>query len=208
MLLAGLPSCKRAPKTPPLAPELQAIKCPADKPANASATFVNARITFVCISKALASSPHLLRCDLDSRPMICEDEGSMYFTRSTAGDIYGGPAPKGVEIASTLLVNFRKGPPRTSTFEEAETDWRFLLPGGTRLLSPPFNFAKGTLCDRASTVLGNGVCNLEAQSDSLYWHIAVQVPAPKGTPITAQEYKDEIVPWLKLLGSLVVDPAK
>jgi len=214
-LVASLAGCKRQ---PPLDPELQAIKCPADQTEHAGATFVKARITFVCISKELAGSPFLLRCDRTSRPMICEDDGTLVFSRGADGTVYAGMLPEerrlndasapGLGGSSRLIVNFRKSPPKTSTFEEVETPWKLLLPDGKDLLPSGFTFVKGTLCDRAASVLNSGVCNLEAQSASLYWHISVSIHADKTTPITAEEYRKELASWLKLLGKLVRDPEK
>ena len=216
-LVASLSACTRPPPQP-LAPELKAIYCPTNRTEHASAMFARARITFVCISKQLAEAPFLLRCDLQSRPMICEDDGSLLFSRSAEGDVYAGLLPEelrrkdasasGLSGSSRLTVNFRKSPPRTSTFEEVETDWRFLLSGGEALLPSGFTFVKGTLCDRKATVLNSGVCNLEAQSASLYWHIAVGIHSDSGMPVSAEEYRGEIAFWLKLLGRLVRDPEK
>jgi hypothetical protein len=216
-LVASLSACTRPPP-PPLAPELQAIYCPINRTEHASAMFARARITFVCISKQLAASPYLLRCDLQSRPMICEDEGSLLFSRSAAGDVYAGLLPEelrrkdasasGLSGSSRLTVNFRKLPPSRSTFEEVETNWRFLLSDREVLLPSGFTFAKGTLCDRKATVLNSGVCNLEVRSASLYWHVAVGIHADSGTPVSAEEYRGELAFWLKLLGRLVRDPEK
>ncbi|MBL0142562.1 MAG: hypothetical protein IPP91_10810 [Betaproteobacteria bacterium] len=215
VLALTLAACHRQ---APLAPELAAIKCPADRTEHASTKFGKAELTFVCISERLASTPHMLRCDLDSRPMVCEDAGTFVFSRSAEGKVYSGSLPKFVQeresIApdaphgSQLIVNFRNAPPRTSTFEEVETDWRFLLPEARDLLPPGFTFVKGALCDREATVLNTGSCNLEARSASLYWHISVYIPVEKGTPISAGEYREELAFWLKVLDKVVVDPGK
>jgi len=217
LTLLALAACLGACSRPaPLSPELQAIRCPTNRPAHASATFVNARITFVCIAKELADAPHLLKCDLESLPMVCEDEGSLLFSRSPEGVVYAGllpgehrrKDPEALYGGSRLTVNFRKNAPRRSTFEEEETDWRFLIPRVAPLLPGGFTLVKGTLCDRAATVLGSGTCNLEARSASLYWHVAVSIHAERGTPILEEEYRAELARWLELLGRLVKDPAK
>jgi hypothetical protein len=212
-LAACLGACSRP---APLSPELQAIRCPTNRTAHAAATFANARITFVCISKELADSPHLLKCDLESRPMICEDEGSLLLSRSPEGVVYGGllpgehkrKDPEALYGGSRLTVNFRKNAPRAPTFEEEETDWKFLIPRVAPLLPRGFTLVKGTLCDRTATVLGSGTCNLEARSASLYWHISVSIHAERGTPILEEEYRAELARWLELLGMLVKEPAK
>jgi hypothetical protein len=211
--VAILGACNR---TPPLAPELKLVKCPAGQEANARATFVKAKVTFLCISKELADAPFLLRCDRTSHPMICEDDGQLMFSHSVEGAIYAGLLPEelrrrdasspGLQGGSRATFGFRKGPPRTTTFEEVETDWRFLLPDVKTLLPSGFTFVKGALCDRKATVLNSGVCNLEARSNSLYWHITVQIHADKGTPVTAEEYLEEYARYLKLLEMLVKDP--
>ena len=211
---ATLTACSKAPE--PLAPQLQAIRCPTNKTAHASGSFAKGRVMFVCIAKEMAEAPHLLRCDLESRPMICEDEGSLVFSRTPAGVIYPTYFPAGkremdVETmtgAWRLTVNFRASPPRTETFEEVETDWRFMIPEAGRLLPPGFTLVKGALCDRKTTVLGSATCNLEARSASLYWHIAVSYLGEPGVPVHAEEYKEAMEQWLKLLGLLVTDPAK
>jgi len=215
--LLALAACLGACSRPaPLAPELQTIRCPTNRPAHAAATFANARITFVCISEELADSPHLLKCDLESRPMVCEDDGSLLFSRSPEGVVYAGLLPgehkrkdrEALYGGSRLTVNFRKNAPRTSTFEEEETDWKYLIPRVATLLPGGFTLVKGTLCDRTATVLGSGTCNLEARSASLYWHISVAIHAERGTPILEEEYRAELTRWLELLGMLVKDPAR
>ena len=89
-----------------------------------------------------------------------------------------------------------------------ETDWRFLLPDGKALLPTGFTAVKGPLCDRQATVLDTGVCSLEARSASLYWNISVAIHAERETPVTAEEYRDEMTFWLQLLDKMVRDPAK
>lgn len=213
-LAATLAACSKAP--PPLPADLQAIRCPGNKPAHASASFAKGRVTFVCLAKELAEAPHLLRCDLESSPMICEDAGSLVFSSSPDGVVYPTYFPLGkremdfetMTGGSRLTVNFRDGPPRTATFDEVETDWRFMIPEVSSLLPPGFTLEKGALCDRQATVLNSGTCNLEARSASLYWNIAVSYLAEPGTPVTAEEYRAEMEHWLKLLGQLVTDPAK
>ena len=182
--------------------------------------FGKARLTFVCLSKERAARPEMLRCDPTSRPLVCEDAGSFLFSRGEDGLVYSGVAPRSLQslAASTatseapyrsrLLVNFYNAPPSRSTFEAVETSRKFLLADGKDLLPPQFTFVKGTLCDRQATVLNTGICNLEAQSPSLYWHIAVQIPAEKETPISAEQYRDELAFWLKRFDKMVVDPAK
>src|ERR1700675_14160 len=168
-VMTTLSACHRS--QPPLAPELAAIRCPAGQTEHARAMFGNAELLFVCISKQLADRSILLRCDLTSRPMICEDVGYIFLSRSAEGEVYPGPLPTELrqrdppESESTrdsqLIVNFHSGPPNRPTFEEVETGWRFLLDDGKDLLPHGFAFVKGTLCDRAATVLDSGTCNLE-----------------------------------------------
>lgn len=211
-LAAGLSGCGKSKSQVTLPPELLGVRCPSGKTAHAAGAFAGARVTFLCIGQEIADSPHLLRCDLESRPMICEDEGSFTYSATQEGTIHAGmPQGKGAPDfggGSRLTVNFRKGPPRTATFDEAETDWRFVTEDGKRFLPAGFTLVKGTVCDRAATVLGSGVCNLEARSASLYWHIAVHVNRPRGMEISREEYRGELEFWLKHLGRLVTDPAK
>ncbi len=213
-LAATLAACSKAP--PPLPADLQAVRCPNNRTAHASASFAKGRVTFVCLAKEMAEAPHLLRCDLESRPMICEDAGSLLFSRGPDGAVYPTYFPLGkremdfetMSGGSRLTVNFRVGPPRTETFEDVETDWRFMMPAVSSLLPPGFTLAKGALCDRQATVLASATCNLEARSASLYWNIAVSYLAEPGTPVTAEEYRAEMAHWLGFLGQLVTDPAK
>ena len=202
-------------KVTPLPPELQAIQCPRGHEMHATATFRKARITFLCINKELAATPYLLHCDRESRPMVCEDEGNLHLSRNGQGQLFVGisqglarPTADDLQGGSNLSVIFRPDPPRTTTFEEEATDWKFLLDDGKRLLPAGFTFVKGTLCDREATPLNTGVCNIEATSASLYWHIAVAVHRPRGTPIHVDEYHEALAFWLAHLGRLVVDPAK
>lgn len=210
LALAGTVSgCGKSKSQVTLAPELQAVQCPPGRPANAAGAFAGARVTFLCIPKDLADKPHLLRCDLESRPMICDDEGSFVYTRTESGKVLSGIPREGADLvrSTRLTVNFRKGPPRQSTFEEVETDWKFLTDDGKRFLPAGFTMAKGTLCDRNASVLDSGICNLEAQSASLYWHVAVEIRRPSGERIEASEYRKALEFWLAFLGKLVVDPA-
>ena len=143
---------------------------------------------------------------------------SFLFSRSEDGAAYSGIVPDPLKprdaptsdtpYRSRLIVNFRNAPPNRPTFEQVETSRRFLLADGKDLLPPQFTFVKGTLCDRQTTVLDSGTCNLEASSASLYWHIAVQIPGKTGTPIPAEQYRDELAFWLKHLEKIVVDPKK
>lgn len=211
-LAAGLAGCGKSKSQVVLPPELLEVRCPAGRTAHAAGAFAGARVTFLCIPAEVAQSPHLLRCDLESRPMVCEDEGAFTYSATQDGTIHAGvphgagaPDPEG---GSRLSVIFRKGPPPNATFDEAETNWKFLTNDGKRYLPKGFTLVKGTLCDRTSTALGNGVCNLEARSASLYWHIAVHVTRPKGEQIPREEYRGELEFWLKHLGRLVVDPSK
>jgi hypothetical protein len=212
LLCAALVACSRSDPKTPLSPELQAVKCPPNQKAHASALFAGARVTFLCIDQKIADTPHLLRCDLESRPMICEDEGSIVHSATADNTIWAGiprgPQAPDLENGSRLSVYFRKGPPHTSTFDEIETDWRFLTDDGKRFLPKGFTMVKGTLCDRVATVLSEGTCKLEAQSETLYWHISVSALRPKGTSISPEEYRDELEFWLKHLGRLVVAPSK
>lgn len=213
LLLLALAACSRAPE--PLAPELQAVRCPANKTAHASGSFAEGRVMFLCIAKELAEKPHLLRCDLESHPMVCEDAGSLVFSRGKDGVVYTSFYPAGKRLldpetmagGSRLTVNFRNGPPRQATFDEEETDWRFLYPEAGRLLPAGFEIVKGAVCDRRTTTLSSGTCNLEARSHSLYWHIAVSYLDEPGVGITPDEYKAEMAFWLPFLGRLVTDPA-
>ncbi len=169
---------------------------------------------FLCIAKELADSPHLLRCDLESRPMICEDAGSLVFSRGKDGIVYTSYYPGGARQldldtmagGSRLTVNFRDGPPRQSTFDEEETDWRFLYPEARRLLPAGFEIVKGAVCDRRTSSLNSGTCNLEARSHSLYWHIAVSYLDQPDVGVTPDEYEAEMAFWLPFLGKLVADP--
>ncbi len=212
---AGLVAAACGSKPAPLPPELAAVNCPKGHAAHAAATFGKARVTFVCISPELADTPYLLRCDRESRPMICEDAGSLVFSRRASGEVYIGtaqglarPAAEDLEGGSHLIVNFHAGPPRTETFAEEETDWRFLLKGARDLLPEGFVLVKGALCDRKTTVLNTGICNLEATTPSLYWHVSVAIHAPRGTPVFEEEYREALRFWLGHLGQLVRDPAR
>lgn len=216
LAMTTMTACQRGPPALPLTPELAAIQCPADAAEHGSAMFGKAELTFVCIDKKLADTPSLLRCDLESRPMICEDAGTIILRHNATGVVYSGSLPvelqkldppgSGSTDDSELIVYFHSWPPRTPTFDAVETNWRFLIADGSDLLPHGFSFVKGTLCDRAATVLQTGVCNLEARTTSLYWNISISVRHKEGTPIPAEEYRTELAFWLKHLGRMVVDP--
>lgn len=208
-LVPPLAGCGKSKSRVTLSPELQAVRCPPGRPESAAGAFADVRVTFLCIPKELADKPHLLRCDLESRPMICDDEGSFVYTRTEAGKVLAGIPRDAAELvrSTRFTVNFRKGPPRQSTFEEEETDWKFLTDDGKRYLPAGFTQVKGTLCDRNASVLDSGICNLEARSASLYWHVAVEIRRPRGERIEAGEYREALEFWLGFLGKLVVDPA-
>ena len=209
VLAPGLSGCGKSRSKVTLAPELQAVQCPPGRPESAAGAFANARVTFLCIPKELADKPYLLRCDLESRPMICDDEGSFVYTRTQSGKVLAGIPREDADLvrSTRLTINFHKGPPRQATFEQAETDWKFLTDDGRRYLPAGFTLVKGTLCDRNASVLNSGICNLEARSSSLYWHVAVEIRRPRGERIEASEYRDTLEFWLGFLGKLVVDPA-
>ncbi len=205
-LVAGCGKSKSAVQLPA---ELKAVQCPPGRAESAAGAFADARVTFLCIPKELADKPHLLRCDLESSPMVCEDAGSFVFSRSEAGKVVSGIPRDGADLlrSTRLTVNFRKDPPRQATFEEAETDWKFLTDEGKRHLGAGFTLVKGTLCDRNASVLDSGICNLEAQTASLYWHVAIEIRRPRGERIEESEYREALAFWLPFLGKLVVDPA-
>jgi hypothetical protein len=194
---------------PALPPELQSVQCPPGRAEHAAGAFAGARVTFLCIPKALADNPALLRCDLESSPRICEDAGSFIYSRTESGKVMAGIPREGADLvrSTRLTVNFRKDPPRERTFEEEETDWKFLTGDGKRYLPAGFTLEKGTLCDRSATALDSGVCNLEASTASLYWHVAVEIRRPRGERIEASEYREALEFWLGFLGKLVADPA-
>ena len=131
------------------------------------------------------------------------------YTRTRAGKVVAGIPREGADLvrSTRLTVTFRKGPPRQATFEEEATDWKFLTDDGKRFLPAGFTHVKGTLCDRNASVLDSGICNREATSASLYWHVAVEIRRPRGERIEASEYREALEFWLGFLGKLVVDPA-
>jgi hypothetical protein len=217
---AALSGCHLTSDAPtvPLPPELAAIQCPADRAEHANAMFGKARLIFLCVDKRQAQTPSLLRCDREFPPMVCGDTGDFILSRDADGHVYSGPPPNyaherdnhgpttGPTDDSQLIVNFHSGPPSRPTFDPVETQWRFLLPGGQDLLPDGFTFVKGTLCDRTATVLDTGMCNIEATTPSMYWHIAISLHHKNGTPIYDREYRTELTFWMKYLGLMVLDP--
>src|SRR5262245_19347305 len=141
----------------PLPPELAEIRCPADHTAHATARFINARLTFVCLDRRRASDPQSLRCDPTSRPPVCEDAGSFHFTRTEDGAPHAGvPAKPGQAPAfdpshrSYLMVNFfAKAPPG---FED-EPDGA-IWDEGTEMLPRQFTGESVMYCLKTASVLG------------------------------------------------------
>jgi hypothetical protein len=221
MLLAAttLGGCGKAPPpAAPLAPELAAIHCPADRNEHARTMIGKAEVTFLCVDRLQASKPSLMRCDRETAPNLCEDTGEILLSHDADGLVYAGPPPNyekerdnpgptsGPTDDSQLIINFHAGPPTRKTFDPVETQWRFLLPGAQESLPDGFTFVKGTQCDRTATVLNTGTCNLEATTPSLYWHISISLHHKNGTPIYDHEYRSELAFWMKYLGLMVVDP--
>jgi hypothetical protein len=215
--IAGLSACHRKPSEPALAPELAAIACPADSAEHARATIGNAKVLFLCIPKDRMAAPNKIGCNPNGVIRTCDVVNEIQLShragdsRVHAGSIYdrlfiGARSEAEKEGDSQLYVIFHEGPPTSQTFGEIETPTRFLLADGDALLPPGFTFVKGTQCDRQSTVLNTGICNMEAQTASLYWHISITIWHNKGTDISPSEYRKELAFWMPYLEKMVDDP--
>src|SRR5580700_8744307 len=94
LALTTLGGCgKAAPPAAPLAPELAAIQCPADRAEHANAMFGKAQLTYLCVDKRQAAMPSLLRCDQEFPPHLCGDTGDFVLSRDANGVVYSGPPP-------------------------------------------------------------------------------------------------------------------
>ena len=226
-MAAALGACKpsAAPQAP-LPPDLAAIHCPADRNGHTRALIGKAEVTLVCFdpqARALPpgagpSAPDILRCDRASSALDCAATGEILLSHDADGMVYSETVPdyalerdnhgpeSGPTDDSQLHLVFHAGPPARATFDPVETPYRFLLPGADGMLPDGFTFVKGTLCDRQATVLDTGVCNLEATTPSLYWHISISLHHKAGTPIYDHEYRSELAFWMKYLGLMVTDP--
>ena len=218
--IATLGACHSTPDAPvvPLPTELAAIHCPSDRNEHARTMIGKAEVTFVCVDKMQAQTPSLMRCDREAAPNVCADSGQIFLSRDADGLVYAGPPPNysaersnlgptsGPTDDSQLIINFHSGLPTRKTFDVEETQWSFLMQGAQDLLPSNFTFVKGTLCDRQATVLNTGVCNLEATTPSLYWHISISIHHKQGTVISDHEYRSELKFWMKYLGLMVADP--
>src|SRR4051812_10837792 len=94
-----LGACGKAPfaSSAPLPSELASIRCPADRPEHAVGRIAGADVTFVCVGKEVAAKPSLLRCDLDSRPMVCEDAGMILLRHDAAGTVSASPPSREIQ---------------------------------------------------------------------------------------------------------------
>jgi hypothetical protein len=229
LVATTLDGCHREPPpSAPLSPELAAIHCPADRNDHVSTMIGKAQVTFVCVNRQQLLAPavgpgpspatSIMRCDSGTAPGSCPDFAEIMLSHDADGLVYSETVPNyagerenhgpesGPTDDSQLHIIFHGGPPKTHTFDPVETPYRYLLPGGNELLPDGFTFVKGTLCDRNATVLDSGVCNLEATTPSLYWHISISLHHKQGTPMSVREYRTELAFWMKYLSLMVVDP--
>lgn len=216
LVFAAIISLSACDRQPPLPPELASIQCASGKEEHGRETFGNAEVVFVCINKDLANRLDAIRCDLENRSMLCDEIEGIMLSRSAEGKVYAGQLPKEVwqlnparsdtTRDSSLIVGFHSTPPEQQTFDAIETNWEFLLTDATDLLPRGFTLIKGTLCDRTSSVLNNGTCRFEAKSASLYWDISISIRQKKGTPISPDDYREELAYWSKYIEKIVVDP--
>lgn len=210
----------------PLPADLSAIKCGYQPENNqfARVKFGAAEVTYVCISKALAETPKLLKCDLESRPMVCEERGFFSFSRTATGQVYVGvlqvlentgilpkkPADDvDVPYESELGLSFTDQPFKEGAFNdfaEEETGYQFLFPEAKDYLPRQFQLLKGPLCYKKATVLNNGYCYFNAKTKSLYWRIMIVIRRKEGTEIRPTDYRHEFVFWEKYLAQIVKDP--
>jgi hypothetical protein len=210
---ASLTSCNRQ---TPLAPELAAISCPADRAEHVSTRFANAEITFVCMTKEIAKKPALLRCDPNSRPVYCEDSGSMVFSRLPGGNVVASapfnalgyePGPitnPETDKGSMVDVIFYDKPPGKANHDVGPM--QYLREPDQQRIPAGFTLVHGPLCDRVSNALDRGTCRLELKSASMHWYVDVSMPRPRGNRIDDSLYDQDLQRWLDLLGKMVVDP--
>jgi hypothetical protein len=210
----SLTSCERH---APLAPELAAISCPADRAEHVSTRFAKAEITFVCMTKEIAGNPALLRCAPNNNG-YCEDSGMMVFSRLPSGEIVASapfnalgyePGPitdPETDKGSMVDVSFYDKPPGKGNWEAGP--WQYLREPGQQRIPAGFTLVDGPLCDRVSNALDRGTCKLELASASMHWYVDVSMPRPRGNRIDDSLYDQDLQRWLDLLGKMVVDPAE
>lgn len=211
-------SQRSAQRPAPLRAELAAIVCPPEQAEHAVGVFAKTRILFLCVDKKQASQPALLRCQQLSdvtHPMTCEDSGSFHLSRSSAGQVFGssiyhvkkrkGGNTDATEGDTEIIFDFSAIAPE-ETAGVLETAREFALPDGGDFAPPGFTYVKSRKCDKSSTPLMMGSCGFEMKSESLYWKVTVNIIKPKGTPITAEEYRQELAFFMKYLPMLVTEP--
>ena len=215
--IAGLSACHRKPSEQPLAPELAAIACPADSAEHARAAIGNAKVLFLCIPKDRMAAPNKIGCNPNGVIRSCDVVNEIQLShhagdsRVHAGSIYdrpfiGGRSAAEKEGDSQLYVIFHEGPPTGQTFGETETPDALFASRCRCLAAARFYLRQGHECDRQSTVLNTGICNMEAQTASLYWHISITIWHNKGTDISPAEYRSELAFWMPYLEKMVDDP--
>jgi len=200
----------------PLAPELAAIACPADRAEHASTMFGKAEVTFVCVTPEIAAKPSMLRCDPNSRPVYCEDSGMITLSRLPGGKLVPGapsnareyqPPPvtdPETDAGSLFEASFYDKPPGKANYEVGPR--QYLRDADKQRMPPGFTLVNGPVCDRVSTALRHASCRLEAKSASLHWYITISIPRPIGNTIDDELYQQEMTLWLDLLGKMVTDP--
>ena len=211
LLLGGLASCHRQ---APLAPELAAISCPADRAEHVTARYAKAEVTLVCVTPEIVNKPALLRCDPMTR--YCEDSGSFYLSRLPGGKLVSGAPinerayqPPRVtdpetDAGSLFQADFYDKPPGKGNYEPGAR--QYLREADKQRIPPGFTLVNGPVCDRVSNALNRGTCRLELKSASMHWYLSISIPRQGGYAIDDELYQKDMTLWLDLLGKMVADP--
>lgn len=211
-----LPACHRE---SPLPTDLAAVKCwePEDN-FYARVPFGQAKVTYLCAPKQRAANPELLKCDPDSRPLICEDKGVIMLSRTPKGHVYavnGGLADKldkrevsetsdATGYASELALSFSV----TDDWHELKMyEEYFEFDEAKEYLPILFDVKEGVLCHRYASWLGAGRCEFIAKTPSLHWRISIGIYKDNNEKVTESEYRREFIFWRKYLKQMLADPA-
>lgn len=211
--IISLSACHRQ---TPLPPELSAIQCQAGKEQHGQKKFGNEEVYFVCINNDLSNRLGSLKCESENRSLLCDEIQSYMLSRSAEGKVYAGQLPNEIlqldpsrsstARDSSLIVSFHSSAPEQSPLESTGTGRDFLLTDAADTLPLGFTLTEGILCDNAANPLNEGRCMLRAKSSSLHWGIHVSIRQERGTPISPDEYREELIYWSKYIEKMVVNP--
>lgn len=217
VLITLLAACKQ--KTQPLPPELAAIHCPADMQARAQAIYGDkVHVQHVCLDPEQARHPELIRCGSREGPIIgtpaCRDQGFLSLSRTQDNQVYDGalqaqygPTGRkdGPERVADIGVQFSPVSHAPDWVNYRNPKGQISLDSSGLPLPPGFAAETDVSCDAVASVLEFGLCTFRLRSRSMVWDVDIHLKRPKGTPISEEEYRQELQFFLPYFGKMVSD---